>query len=112
MLQGTTIPLVAKWLHLAVPEKIRRKTPLDLELSDDVKSELLEVEIPENSPVIDKSIVQLNFPKTALIVLINRNSKYITPRGDTKLEKNDKHMVMADNESAIEDVYKSLGIIV
>lgn len=112
MLQGTTIPLVAKWLHLAVPEKIRRKTPLDLELSDDVKSELLEVEIPENSPVIDKSIVQLNFPKTALIVLINRNSKYITPRGDTKLEKNDKLMVMADNESAIEDVYKSLGIIV
>lgn len=110
LLQGTTLPLVAKWLHLAVPENIKRKTPLELELSDQVKSELVEVEISGDSPVAGKSIVELDFPKTALIVLINRDHKYITPRGDTKLQENDKLLVMADHERAIDEVYICLGI--
>src|SRR5688500_3631998 len=29
LLQGTTLPLIAKWLHVSVPEKLKRKFPLD-----------------------------------------------------------------------------------
>ena len=39
LLQGTTLPLMAKWLHVSVPEKAKRRTPLDIELSDNVKTE-------------------------------------------------------------------------
>src|SRR5687768_1471755 len=43
LLQGTTLPFVAKWLHVNVPEKIKRSFPLDIELKEDLKSELIEM---------------------------------------------------------------------
>jgi cell volume regulation protein A len=73
LLQGTTLPYVAKWLHVDVPEKLKRKLPLDIELKDDFKSELVDLDLPVNSPAIGKAIVQLKLPKTVLIVLIHRD---------------------------------------
>src|SRR5690606_22193129 len=46
LLQGTTLPFMAKWLHVSVPEKVKRKFPLDIELKNDLKSELVELDIP------------------------------------------------------------------
>ena len=61
------------------------------EMGYDMKNALVEVELTQESATVGKSIVELQFPKTALIVLINRGSKYITPNGDTALEANDKY---------------------
>lgn len=96
-LQATTLAKVAKWLHLAVPEGLKRKSLLDIELSDDFKNALVEVNLPENSPIDGKKILDLNFPKTSLIVLVNRNNKYITPNGATELKSGDKLMVMINS---------------
>jgi cell volume regulation protein A len=63
VLQGSTLSLMAKWLHVGVPEKVKRKFPLDLELKDGSKSELIELDIPENSDAVGKQIVQLKLPK-------------------------------------------------
>jgi len=98
ILQGTTISLVAKWLYLYKPAKFKTRYPLELELSDNFKNELFEVEIKDNSSAIGKQILQLKLPRTALIVLINRQDKYITPRGTTLLEKGDKLLIMSDNK--------------
>lgn len=108
--QATTLALVAGWLKLAVPEKLKRKSLLDIELSDDVRNELLEVEIPRDSPIVGKSIVELQFPKTSLIVLIKRDDKFITPNGATEIEANDKMMIMTDNEKEIARINEILGI--
>lgn len=110
MLQATTLALVAGWLKLSVPEKLKRKSVLDIELSDDIRNELLEVEIPADSPIIGKSIVELQFPKTSLIVLINRKDKFITPNGATEIEANDKMMIMTDHEKEIDKINEILGI--
>lgn len=98
-LQATTLAGFAKWLHLAVPEGLKRKSLLDLELSDDFKNALVEVTLPPNSPIDGKKILELDFPKTSLIVMINRNNKYITPNGATELKSGDKLMVMINSES-------------
>jgi potassium/hydrogen antiporter len=58
----------------------------------------VEVNLPENSPIDGKKILELNFPKTSLIVLVNRNNKYITPNGATELKSGDKLMVMINSE--------------
>src|SRR5688572_6043582 len=79
LLQGTTLAIMAKWVHGRVREKIRRRFPLDVELKDDLKSELIDIDIPDNSTVVGKAIFELNVPRTALIVLIHRNGKYLTP---------------------------------
>jgi potassium/hydrogen antiporter len=101
LVQGTTIAFVAKWLHLHVPEKVKRKFPLDIEVKDDFSSELMEIDIASHSPSIGKAVVDLQLPKAALIVLIHRKGKYLTVKGDTVIEPNDHLLVMVDNKASI-----------
>lgn len=110
LLQGTTLPLMAKWLHVSVPEKAKRRTPLDIELSENVKTELTEIVIPPDNEVVGKQIVELGFPKTAIIAMIKRDGKYITPNGSTVLEPWDTLLVLAENEESMDAVYESLQI--
>ena len=110
LLQGTTLPLMAKWLHVSVPEKAKRRTPLDIELSDNVKSELTEIVIPPETDVVGKQIVELGFPKTAIIAMIKRDGKYITPNGSTVLEPRDTLLVLAEDEESMDAVYESLQV--
>jgi len=49
LLQGTTLPVVAKWLKLTIPESLKKRTKTDIELSDSIKSLLTEIKIPENT---------------------------------------------------------------
>jgi potassium/hydrogen antiporter len=111
LIQGTTLPLVAKWLKVVVPKNVKRKTILDLELSDTIKSELVELLLPGNSKAIGKQIVNLEFPKTAMIILLSRNGKYIQPSGSTVLEEGDKLLVLANNKEVVEEVREDLGIL-
>jgi cell volume regulation protein A len=108
-LQATTLAKVAKLLHLAVPEGLKRKSLLDIELSDGFKNALLELELPPNAAVDGKKILDLNFPKTSLIVLINRNNKYITPNGSTELRAGDRLMVMTNSESEEQKIKEILS---
>jgi potassium/hydrogen antiporter len=108
LFQGTTLHSLAKWLNLEA--KLSAKKIRAISLSEDVKSELLELEIANNSNAAGKRIVELGFPKSALIVLISRDKQYLTPRGNTVIEAGDKLMVMTDDTRAIKDVKTCLGI--
>lgn len=110
LLQGTTLTALSKWLGISVPEKIRKPSPLEMELIDNFKSELFEVDIPPGNLTVGKSIVDLKFPKSAVIVMINRNDKFIRPGGSTVLEAGDKLLVMADDKSSVNKVYESLEL--
>jgi len=110
LIQGTTLPFMARWLHVSVPENVRRRFPLDIELRDDFKSELIELDVPAESVVVGKAIVELTLPKTALIVLVHRSGKYITANGETILQPGDHLLIMADNKETIDEVYESFGL--
>ena len=110
ILQGTTLPIVAKWLKLIVPEKAKRKFAIDIELSEESKNALLEIELPEDSTAINRKIVELALPKNALIVLVNRKGSYITPSGSTRLELGDRLIITGDNEEAIEKTLSVLNV--
>lgn len=109
-LQATTLSFVAKLLKLAVPEGMKKKSLLDLELSDSFKNALIEIEIPNGSSIHGKRIVELGFPNTSLIVLINREEKFITPNGHTEIASGDKLMVMMNSEDEGEKVKEALGL--
>lgn len=108
LIQGTTLSVVAKWLHVALPEKVKPKTPIEEMFSEDAKSEFAEILIGENSSVVGKKILDLNFPKNAIIALIKRNGKFLTPNGSTVIEGNDMLMVLSENKDGLERVYKKL----
>lgn len=110
LLQGYTLPLVAKWLKVTVPKKAKKITPLDMELYDTVKSEFVEAILNGSSKAVGKPIVKLDLPKSALIVLLVRDGKYIQPNGSTILEEGDKLLLLANNKEVLNDVYLALGL--
>lgn len=110
LIQGTTLPLMAKWLHVRVPENLKRKFPLDFEMKEDSKSELIELDITADSTAIGRAVVDLRLPSTALIVLIHRHGKYLTATGDTVIEEGDHLLIMADNRYTVDKVYERFGL--
>lgn len=110
LIQGTTLSLVAKWLHVSLPDKMKPKNATDLMLSDSLKSEFTEITLPETSKSVGKKIVELHFPKNTLIAVIQRQGKYVTPNGSTVLLANDRLLVLAEDKSTLEKVYQSLGV--
>lgn len=109
MIQGTTLPVVAKWLKLTLPEELKKRTQKDMELSEGIKSLLTEIEIPEESPVAGKQIVHLGLPKNTLISFIVRGDKYITPNGATTINANDKLFVLSENKASLAEVFECLN---
>jgi cell volume regulation protein A len=108
VIQGTTVPWVARRLRLSLPVRVKRQTHTDFELADTIKSELVEIQLSKDSHVIGKQIVQLGFPKTALISLIKRNGKFISPNGSTVLNEGDTLMVIAETKNSLQKVYEVL----
>jgi cell volume regulation protein A len=108
LIQGTTLPLVAKYLHVTLPAKLKHRTLSDLELSDSIKNHLSEIIIPEGCSTIGKQIVHLGLPKTSVISFIRRNGKFIVPNGSTVLESGDKLYVLTENEDSLAKVHGCL----
>ncbi len=110
LLQGTTFAVIAKWLNLLRPTKTKTRYPLELETRNDFHNQLYEVEVSQGCLADGKTIVELNIPTNVLIVLINRNNKFITPNGSTEVKGGDKLLVMTDNIIEMEQLNSCLGI--
>ncbi len=103
IIQGTSLSPIAHWLHVSLPLKAKPKTPLEIFLNDDEKSEFFEIELPHEATVIGKKIFELNFPKTAIIALIKRDHKYLTPNGSTTLREGDRLVILSQDKSGLEN---------
>ena len=99
LIQGTSIPPVARWLGVDEQAMERTIYPLELVPTEGLRNALEEIAIASDSAVVGKSIVKLGLPKGSLIVLINRNREFIVPSGGTTLEPGDTLLVLADKRS-------------
>lgn len=109
LIQGSTLTIVAKWLHVGLPEKAKLLSPTDELLSEHPKALMKEIKIEEGCPAVGLKIVNLNFPKKAIIAMIERDGNYLTPNGSTVIEANDKLVVLTDKAEILEKVYASLS---
>jgi cell volume regulation protein A len=110
LLQGTTLSYVAKLLHVAVPAKAKRRIGLDFETRDNLKTELQEIILTEDSKAIGKRIVDLQIPATVNILAVKRSDIYIVPNGSTLLQENDILSVLAEDDHALESLAQALGV--
>lgn len=108
LIQGTTLSIFAKWLNVALPEKAKKISETDKLILDLPKSSLQEFVILPDFYVVNKRIVDLNFPSSAFIIMIKRNGIYIRPGGSTEIEANDILMVLADSQKDFEKVNECL----
>jgi len=89
LVQGTSIPYVSQLLRVAAPERVRRRAPIELVPHEAMDSDLMEVVVPEESPLVGKPVAQLGLPKETLIVMVGRNGRYRVPTGGTTLHGGD-----------------------
>ncbi|OFY60225.1 MAG: K+/H+ antiporter, partial [Bacteroidetes bacterium RBG_13_42_15] len=75
LIQGTSIPIVAKWLHVSLPARVKPITAADILLSEPLNSEMAEVMVASESNAAGMKIIDLGFPKNARIALLKRGGK-------------------------------------
>ncbi|HSI77806.1 MAG TPA: potassium/proton antiporter [Lunatimonas sp.] len=110
LIQGTTLSMVAKWLHVSLPEKAKPIKPTDAFLAEYPRTIMKEIKINPENPIIGTRIVDLNFPKTAIIAMIQQGDKFITPSGSTVIEENEILIVLSDNQQGLAKVYECLHV--
>lgn len=105
LLQGTTVPLIARWLDLSTP--VNKKTKhFEVDLSEDIKSAVAEVYITSDLLTESDRLKDMHFPKNTLVIMVKRYDSYFVPSGNTRLIPEDKLLVLSDNE---EELHKSLA---
>jgi len=104
LIQGTSIPKVAKWLHVSLPARVKSVTPADILLSESVNSEMAEIIISPESRSAGKKIIDLGFPQNARIALLKRDEKYLIPDGQTIIKPGDKIILLAGTKEILSQV--------
>jgi cell volume regulation protein A len=110
LVQGTTLSAFAKWLNLILPFQVRKSSTFEKELTIKGKSIMVQTTIESTCPSIGKSMVDLSMGGSINIASIERDGKYFTPEGATRIQKGDRLSVLADNPAAINKFYHLLGI--
>jgi len=95
LLQGTTIPAVARWLRVCgpafEPEPIGSGQPL--------RRRLVEFTVPATSPLVGRQVFHAGLPENAQVVLIRRYDAYLLAGGSTRLRRDDILLTLVDDEA-------------
>jgi cell volume regulation protein A len=111
VVQGTSLPLVARWLNLAEePTQMNKVRNFDVDFSTDIKSVTTEIEITPKILENGNQLMHLSLPDNTLVVMVNRDNNYFVPTGQTILEEKDKILIITDNHEALMETYKNLGV--
>ncbi|WP_320112146.1 potassium/proton antiporter [Draconibacterium orientale] len=104
LIQGTTLSVLAKWLRVSLPQEEKPLSETDKFISDITKTAMKEITVLPDYNAVNKKIVDISFPKEAIIAMIKRKDKYLTPSGSTIIEPNDILLILSDSQEGIEKV--------
>jgi len=107
LIQGTTIPVIAKWLGVDAQDTDIKTGHVEFEFDYGENSRKTELVIPEKSDAVGKQVVDLGLPESAIIILIKRENSSIVPRGATIIHVGDKLLLLAENKDmpAIKSIF-------
>lgn len=108
LIQGTTVTYAAKLLdQIDAPEK---KDEFGIELPEDIKSAMSEIDITPEVLSHGNRLMQLTLPDHTLAVMVKRKGRYFIPKGNTELKEKDKLLMISDNDEALLQAYQALGV--
>ena len=111
LVQGTSLPFVAHLL--GVGERVESNKYLhafDIEFADEIKTAMTEIIIKKEHLKDGKHLVNMQIPENTLVVMVKRDHHYFIPKGNTEIEAGDVLLVISDDEEALKETYKKLGI--
>ena len=107
VVQGTTVSGMANLLGLAYEE---RESAFDVNMHEDMKSVLTEVEVNESMLDSGHTLKEITLPENTLVMMVCRKGEYCVPQGKTELHLGDKLLVISDRSEELESTYKDMGI--
>lgn len=112
IIQGTSVPIAAKWLKLISPiKKTKKLKEFDIEFSEDIKSVMTEITITEDMLKNGDTLIDIALPERTLVAMVKRQENYFIPRGNNHLEIGDSILIITDNEEVLKETYKQLGVL-
>jgi potassium/hydrogen antiporter len=99
LIQGSTISTFAEKLGLTGPKKVEPVHTLELVSIGKANAEIIEVEANEETPIVGRNLIDIEFPKDVLINAIIRGTELITPYGETVIEKGDILYILVSRSS-------------
>lgn len=110
MIQGKTLAGAAKLLKLDAAVREAKNWSLNFDITPDSGDDVTrEVDLLPDAAVIGMSVKDLKFPDGVTILLINRGSKYLIPKGWTVLEEDDTLLLFGDR-AKLTDVAAKLAV--
>ena len=108
MLQGKTLADVAKLLKLDAVVREAKTYPLAFDITPGSGTdETREVDITLEAAVVGHTVSELKFPEGVAILLINRGSKFLIPKGGTILLAEDTLLLFGER-AKLDEVEKNL----
>ena len=109
LLQGKTLAVVARWLKLDTWVRAARASPLAFDRTPGSGSEeTREVDLLPDAAVIGHTVSELNFPEGVTILLVNRGSRFLIPKGGTRLEAGDTLLLFGER-ARLSEVERALA---
>lgn len=110
LLQGWSLPFVARLLRLDAPLEQKRRYPIEFAPVEGVDTELVDLIVPYHASIAGKSIVELEMPEDSLVVLISRDDNFIVPSGGTILQESDTVLVLVNkiNLPAVRAIFERI----
>lgn len=93
LLQGTTIPLVARFLRVedAGPAE---HPQVEAHLAGRGESAVVTLEVAKGARAAHRRVVELGWPLDSLILVVYRGNEFFVPNGATEIEPNDRLIVL------------------
>jgi potassium/hydrogen antiporter len=95
LVQGMSIPLVARWLKLDVNITTRSQHQLQYGPTINENAQMTEVLVPYHSGMAGQTVMMLGLPEDGRVMLISREEGTVVPTGRTRIQGGDVLMVLA-----------------
>lgn len=113
VVQGTTLPLMARWLGVSEPPEpsVRASsTDFDIDFPEEIKSSANEIRIVDEMLADGAHLMDLRLPEKTLVIMVKRGDNYFVPTGKTLLHTNDRLLVLSDDQQAMDETLHRLGV--
>ncbi len=103
--QGNSAGIIAK----IIEEEVSLDDFVNLATFRKGKLALARIDLPDDSPTINKEVKSINLPNDAVIVAIIRGTQVLIPRSDTVLQVADEVIALTSLEKEQELLHALLG---
>ncbi len=93
IVQGCTLPMVARWLGLSTPPLASPSVTLEISSLRDVDGEVVDYTVSEQSHAAGRLVRQLALPDGVVIAMVVRSHQIIPPQGKTEILTGD-HVII------------------